>query len=88
MVLVEKRQQYKCVKCNQTRDPERCPAFGRACFLCRDTNHFAACCRNSPRVAEGLNDQGNLDIIDVRVCSVVRKVNRIINAKVTDQAVF
>lgn len=87
MALEKRSHQYKCGKCNRNHDAGRCPAFGKTCFLCKGDNHFAACCRRGSQVREVLNDQDNFDILDVRMCSVGRKADWIVNAKVADQAV-
>lgn len=45
-------------------------------------------CRNGPEVLEVFDDQDKSDILDVRVCRVVRKADCIINVKLSGQAGF
>ncbi|XP_040355270.2 uncharacterized protein LOC121045893, partial [Ixodes scapularis] len=76
MALVKKKQQYKCAKCNRPLEPGRCPAFGRSCFLCTGTDHFAACCKKGPQVK-----------VHLKIDSVGNHADWIIHAKVADQPV-
>lgn len=40
---------YNCRSCGQQHVPRRCPAYGKECYICKRTNHFAKCCRNKAK---------------------------------------
>ncbi|XP_077525587.1 uncharacterized protein LOC144136799 [Haemaphysalis longicornis] len=85
VAAVKRRQQFRCSNCNRSHERGRCPAFGKACFLCGGQNHFAACCKSGPRVGEVVEQRDTFDILDVRVCTVGSNADWIVNAQVADQ---
>ncbi|XP_077535341.1 uncharacterized protein LOC144147144 isoform X2 [Haemaphysalis longicornis] len=85
VAAVKRRQQFRCWNCNRSHERGRCPAFGKACFLCGGQNHFEACCKSGPRVGEVVEQRDTFDILDVRVCTVGSNADWIVNAQVADQ---
>ncbi|XP_070389758.1 uncharacterized protein [Dermacentor albipictus] len=83
-----KKRPFKCTKCNRSHERSRCPAFGKACFVCGGTNHFAACCKKGSTVSEVVNVQNTFDILDVKTCKVRSSTDWIVNAKVAGQDAF
>ncbi|XP_065289918.1 uncharacterized protein [Dermacentor albipictus] len=83
-----KKRLFKCMKCNRSHERSRCPAFGKTCFVCGGTNHFAACCKKGSTVSEVVNVQDTFDILDVKTCKVRSLTDWIVNAKVAGQDAF
>lgn len=80
-------KKYRCRQCNWLHGPTSCPAYGKSCRLCNKKNHFAACCRNNPQVAEVNDDAADFDVLSVNACDVRNQRDWIVNAKVGNQQV-
>ena len=37
-------EKYKCKKCGETHEKRSCPAYGKTCYLCKRSNHYAKMC--------------------------------------------
>ncbi|XP_075733124.1 uncharacterized protein LOC142775550 [Rhipicephalus microplus] len=82
----------RCRNCNMVHAPERCPAYGKTCYVCKKRNHFAACCNNARRISEvhkAEESDENFDILGIKICGVTGDIGAdwMVRGKIAGQEV-
>ncbi|KAM7307862.1 uncharacterized protein ISCGN_011498 [Ixodes scapularis] len=54
----------QCGRCNTHHEPRKCPAYGKACHVCRKKNHFSACCKSKTAV-DKVSNQDDFSVLEI-----------------------